>query len=110
VLGTFAAGQPLGIAFDGANMWIANQGTGTVSKLRASDGTVLGTFTVGLEPYGVVFDGEDVWVSGAIAIFELRASDGFVAGAWPLTNATGLAFDGADIWVAGYSINKVVKL
>jgi len=42
----YPAGQsPLGVAFDGANIWTANFGDGTVSKLRASDGKKLGTFT-----------------------------------------------------------------
>ena len=36
--------QPYGICFDGANIWTANFGDGTVTKLRASDGQVLGTF------------------------------------------------------------------
>ena len=47
--------NPYGIAFDGANIWTANNGDGTVSKLRASDGATLGTFTVGGQPNGVVF-------------------------------------------------------
>ena len=33
-LGTFAVGSfPLGVAFDGANIWVANNGSDTVSKL-----------------------------------------------------------------------------
>jgi len=32
-LGTFAAGtNPYGVAFDGANIWVTNAGSGTVSK------------------------------------------------------------------------------
>ena len=35
----FAVGNiPIGIAFDGANIWVANSSSGTVTKLRASDG------------------------------------------------------------------------
>jgi DNA-binding beta-propeller fold protein YncE len=33
-----------------------------VTKLRASDGTVLGTFAVGSNPVGVAFDGANIWV------------------------------------------------
>src|SRR5580704_18372801 len=99
-----------GSALTGPICGIANQGTATVSKLRASDGTVLGTFTVGGSPYGVAFDGQNIWVSGSPELFELRASDGKAVGFWPLTNGTGLAFDGANVWVAGYSVNKVGKL
>jgi hypothetical protein len=57
--------EPLGIAFDGANMWTANYGDGTVTKLRASDGTVLGTFSVGRGAFGITFDGANIWVSNA---------------------------------------------
>jgi hypothetical protein len=56
-VGTF----PIGVAFDGANVWVTNQGGAT--KLRASDGTNLGTFPVGSSPYGVAFDGANVWVA-----------------------------------------------
>jgi hypothetical protein len=53
---TFAVGTfPFGIAFDGANIWVANGGTNTVEKLRANDGAVLGTFGVGQSPVGLAF-------------------------------------------------------
>ena len=40
VLGTFGVGSaPLGLAFDGANIWVTNQNSNTVTKLRASDGS-----------------------------------------------------------------------
>ncbi len=50
-MGTFVVGSnPEGIACDGANVWVANFGAHTVTKLRASDGKVLGTFVVGTNP------------------------------------------------------------
>src|ERR1700745_1204336 len=56
----FAVGtNPFGLAFDGANIWVANNGSDNVTKLRASDGKVLGTFAVGSNPIGVAFDGAD---------------------------------------------------
>jgi DNA-binding beta-propeller fold protein YncE len=42
---------------------VVNYFDGTVTKLRASDGTNLGTFTVGTSPAGVVFDGANIWVT-----------------------------------------------
>src|ERR1700679_1848266 len=44
--------NPYGVAFDGANIWTANS-EGTVTKLRASDGTNLGNFEVGGVPTGI---------------------------------------------------------
>ena len=63
---TFRVGTgPLAAAFDGANMWVANAGSYNVTKLRASDGTVLGTFAVVPYSYpdGVAFDGANIWVT-----------------------------------------------
>ena len=51
VLGHLRRGRsPVGVAFDGANIWVANNGSNTVTKLRASDGTVLGHFRRGNSP------------------------------------------------------------
>src|SRR5579862_528179 len=110
-LGTFQTSPgPLGIAFDGANIWTANRGSGTVTKLRASDGSLLGTFNTPLEPYGIAFDGTDIWVTG-LYVYELRASDGAILGRLvPGTNTIGAAFDGANIWIAGLNDNSVGKL
>jgi len=38
-----------------------------VTKLRASDGTVLGTFSVGSQPIGVAFDGANIWVANQLS-------------------------------------------
>jgi YVTN family beta-propeller protein len=54
---------PVGVVFDGSSIWVANYGSGSVTKLRASDGTNLGTFPVGSSPYGIAFDGSSVWVA-----------------------------------------------
>ena len=51
--GDFPVGSsPFGVAFDGAHIWVANFGSNNVSKVRASDGTILGMFPVGNSPYG----------------------------------------------------------
>ncbi|MCH7884361.1 MAG: hypothetical protein IIC01_03840 [Planctomycetes bacterium] len=64
---TFNVGSsPGGVAFDGANIWVANLVSNTVTKLRASDGAVLGTFSVGIGPIGVAFDGANIWVVNAL--------------------------------------------
>jgi hypothetical protein len=57
--------QTAGVAFDGANIWVANENSNTVTKVRASDGACVGTctFAVGLLPVGVAFDGANIWVT-----------------------------------------------
>ena len=110
----FAVGsQPYGVAFDGENIWTANSGDGTVTKLRAADGTSLGTFKVGNLPNGVTFDGANVWASNGAdnTVTKLRASDGknmgtFKVGQMPFW----MAFDGENIWVANFNDGTVSKL
>jgi hypothetical protein len=62
-LGTFTVGtNPIGVAFDGTNVWVAIHG-GSVAQLRASDGAFLGTFPLPFGSFGVAFDGINVWVT-----------------------------------------------
>ena len=110
----FAVGNfPRGVAFDGANLWVANTGDSTVTKLRASDGASLGTFTVGSFPSGVAFDGANIWVAnqGSASVTKLRASDGANLGTFAVgLNPIGVAFDGANIWTANHGSDTVTKL
>src|SRR5215467_12863536 len=45
--------------------WRTRAMRNTVTKLRASDGALLGTFAVGENPVGVAFDGTSVWVANS---------------------------------------------
>lgn len=85
---------------------------GTVTKL-ARDGTVVGTFTVGVEPGALTFDGQNTWVVNLLGSpgnvkgdhLAKLALDGTVLGTFTLRNgiffpAAALAFDGGSIWVA----------
>lgn len=60
---SMGGGGPHGIAFDGVNIWVTDSDNPKVAKLRASDGTLLGSFPVGSGPRGVAFDGANVWVA-----------------------------------------------
>jgi hypothetical protein len=104
--------QPYGLCFDGANIWSANFGDDTVSKIQANDGTVLGTFKVGNEPFGVTFDGANVWVSNLAdsTVSKLRAQDGANLGTFAVGKGVSwMAFDGQNIWAAS-SVGTVTKL
>lgn len=74
----YSGGSPLGVAFDGANIWVVNFFSMTVSKLRAADGTNLGISSVSFAPSGVTFDGANIWVTngGSNTVSKLRAADG----------------------------------
>ena len=60
---TISVDAPGSLAFDGANIWVTSSNENTVTKLRASDGALLGTFSVGSNPYSVAFDGANIWVT-----------------------------------------------
>jgi hypothetical protein len=49
------------MVFDGVNIWVANLGGNTLRKLRASDGTNLGSFSAGSGPVSLAFDGVNIW-------------------------------------------------
>jgi outer membrane lipoprotein-sorting protein len=93
------------LAFDGANMWVVSghQLFSEVTKLRASDGANLGTFTAGTEnPLDIVFDGAHMWVSNGEdnTLQKIRTSDGAMVGGFPVAlSPQNLAFDGANMWV-----------
>jgi hypothetical protein len=97
----FSVGQqPAGAAFDGANMWIANSQSGSVTKLRAGDGAALGTFVVGGTPSWMAFDGANMWVNNGSSLVKLRARDGQPLGAFNVgASPQQMAFDGVSIWV-----------
>jgi hypothetical protein len=105
--------EPQDVAFDGRDIWVTNAGDGTVTKLRPSDGAVLGTFKVGALAYGIAFDGANIWVvnTGDNDVTKLRASDGKVLGTFGVGLRPWLAaFDGANIWVTNSGGGSVSKL
>ncbi len=110
----FSAGtSPGSVAFDGANIWVTNEGSDNVTKLRASDGANLGTFPVGSDPVGVAFDGANIWVvnEGSGDVTKLRAADGANLGTFSVgAQARGIAYDGTHIWVTSVTDGTVTKL
>ncbi len=88
-------------------------GHNNISRLRASDGHLLGTFAVGVQPQFAVFDGESIWVTNQASnsVTKLSACDGsrlgtFLAGEFP----NGIAFDGANVWVSNQHSHTLSKM
>ncbi|MBX3289483.1 MAG: YncE family protein [Acidobacteria bacterium] len=112
---TFAVGSgPTGVAFDGTPIWVTNGGNNNVTKLLASDGSLVGAYPVGTNPNGIAFDGTHIWVvnNGSSNVTKLRASDGSLVDTYPVgSNPWGVAFDGTNIWTANNgSPGTVTKL
>lgn len=108
---SFAVGtSPFNLAFDGANIWVTNEGSGTISELRANDGGQVRTVPVGTNPKGIAYDGANIWVAngGTNNVSIIRASDG--ASVMTVTvgiSPYGAAFDGANMWITNYNDNTV---
>jgi hypothetical protein len=116
---TAGFGNLVGILFDGANIWVADQGDDTIKKLNA-DGAVIQTVPVGANPRFPIFDGTNIWVpnrsSNSVTVVRAKDSTGNPL-AQPFVLATltvnGLnfpdtaAFDGQRILVTNSSGNSV---
>jgi len=94
------------LASDGLDVWAANHGDGTVSRVRGSDGVLLGTWTGANSASGVFAGTGRVFVTGETSPGFLYAFDpGSPPGAViPIATVgngpDGLAFDGVRFWTA----------
>jgi YVTN family beta-propeller protein len=108
---TVGAG-PLGVASDGTNIWVANGGSGTVSKINPTTNTVIATVTDVDGARRVVFDGTNIWVTdGADSVSKIDPTTNTVTatiavGAYP----EHVAFDGTNIWVTSSRPSMVSKI
>jgi hypothetical protein len=92
---------------DGADIWVPNAGVATVSRVRASDGKVLETWTGATLARGVLVAMGYIFVSGSSNPGHLyRIDPAQTAGAVTTVainlagNSWGIAFDGARVWTA----------
>jgi DNA-binding beta-propeller fold protein YncE len=93
------------MAFDGANMWVTNAQSNTISKFRVSDGANLGNFALGHPAQLLAFDGASIWASDGVTnkITKIRPSDGAILFDHAVSSTGGLigmAFDGVSMWIA----------
>jgi S-layer family protein len=105
---------PRGVKSDGADLWVANSANHTVSRVRASDGQLLGTWTGALSASAVLVARGRVFVTGDRSPGRLYMIDptqppGAVTvlssslGASPQS----IAFDGRRIWTANVAGGSV---
>jgi hypothetical protein len=98
-----------GIVYDGANMWVTDNISGSVDKLHKLDsaGAILQSVDVGSTPLYPAFDGTNIWVpnlsSNTVSV--VRAAGGFAGTVLATLSGNGLsfprqaAFDGERILV-----------
>jgi hypothetical protein len=118
--GSYGFSAPLGVAFDGTHIWVANLGNNSVTELNAGDGSWVQTFSGGSYglsgPEGVSFDGTHIWVTNeGNSVTEINAADGswvrtLSSSSYGFTRPWGVTFDGTHIWVTNFNGNSVTEL
>ena len=95
---------PRGVAYDGTNIWVANNGVSTVSRINPLTGAKT-DITVGGNPWGVAYDGTNIWVTNNGASFISKINPATGAKTDYPTNCCerGIAYDGTSIWVTNGS-------
>jgi YVTN family beta-propeller protein len=109
--------NPQQVESDGADLWVANLGSGTVSRVRASDGKLLDTWTGATQAYGVLAAKGLIFVTGNTNPGKLYQIDPtqLAGGVTTLTSTLGIfphgiSFDGARIWTANQGSVSIVTL
>lgn len=110
MFGTTAVGNsPVWLASDGADLWVANSVSNSVSRVRASDGRLLETWTGATNALGVLAALGRVFVTGSASVasdlYVINPSQapGTVTTLFSMLppNSGSMAFDGEYLWVAG---------
>ena len=111
-LGLVSVGaNPALLKSDGTDVWVANKTDGTVTRVQASSGKVLGTWTGATGPLGILIAMGKVFVTagtsspGALYEIDPTAAPGAVTTLISTLPGlpTGIAFDGNKIWTANGS-------
>lgn len=97
---------PVGIIYDGTNMWLTDSGDSKLKKLDSA-GAVVSSVTVGTTPNFPAFDGTNIWVpnGGSNSVTVVRAAGGLAGTVLTTLTGNGLsgptqaAFDGQRILV-----------
>jgi hypothetical protein len=104
---TTVGSTPTFVESDGLDLWVPNFGSATVSRVRASDGKLLETWTGATQAYAALSAMGKVFVTGNGSPGQLyRIDPGQPAGAVTTVASSigeypyGIAFDGARIWTA----------
>ena len=74
---------PCSASFDGANVWVTNMGSNTMTQIRATDGKVLGLHPTGPNPVSIVFDGTRLWVANSGSNTVTKYPPGVPLPEWP---------------------------
>ena len=110
VLGSFEVRHsPAAFVSDGENIWVANSGSNSLTKLDAKGASL----TIGVRGrLRLAFDGAHVWVATTRRAASRKcAPRTVILGVFPAGDGpSALAFDGENVWVANFFSGDVMKL
>lgn len=105
-----------GVCISGDDVWVTNFNLGTASRLRRSDGALLGEFPVGKEPYRCLADPQgNLWIGlfEGHAVKVLRPSDGQVIATYLADGGgaiTSIGTDGQAMYAVDYNRQGVTRI
>ncbi len=107
-----ASSSPQMSKSDGADLWVASPGTATLTRVRASDGKLVDTWTGATGAFGVLVAMGKVFVTGTGSPGHLYSIDptlaaGAVTTVTNVGDSLGIAFDGQRIWTANQGAGSV---
>jgi hypothetical protein len=109
--------SPLAVEFDGTDLWVANLLSGSVMRIRPSDGKLLDTWTGAIFPVGIVAAMGRIFVTGNTDPGRLYMIDPTQPAGAVTTLSTNLgnaprsiAFDGSRIWTGNAGTISIVTL
>lgn len=102
--------NPVGIGYDGQQIWTANEGSpGSVSIITLNP-TSVATVTTGFNSVlGVIYDGSNIWVTDTLGgkLHKLDSTGAILLSVDVGSEPFFPAFDGTNIWVPNYVSNTV---
>ncbi|MCK4644695.1 MAG: hypothetical protein KAU46_00415 [Candidatus Aminicenantes bacterium] len=106
---------PTGLAFDGQNLWLADNFTDKIYKINPESGKILKSFdSPGHHPEGLAWDGNCLWHidSGERLVYRLDPESGRAISILESnsSNPRDLAYDGKYIWVIDHRNDILIKV
>lgn len=109
---------PVGVLFDGAHIWVADECGEEIYKILASTGEIASVYPGQHGAQYLAYDpmNNNVWVTnpGSDSVTVVNATSGIFAnhpaGEAKGSNPDGIVFDGASMWVANYEPATVTQI
>lgn len=106
---------PTGLAFDGENLWVADNFTDKIYKINPETGKILKNFdSPGLHPEGLAWDGKYLWHidSGERYLYRLDPETGKALMILESNSShpRDLAWDGKYVWIIDHKRDILIKV